>query len=618
MTYLEREAMKSLIDLHLSVLEESGTQFGVSTTQDIKTILSRIENEGISFLTISLPKISKDLQRALADGQVAPHHFAGFRRSGNLPIFLGEWFERVFNPDTGELLDTPDVEAIRVLLQVTGMMKKVELECTEKRTKAAFDTYIEIESQVRSQTWAEHDPLLVDFRVWTHILFGDLLHHWQSLVINEDLFPKHGPGAVADKLRGNSKWNQPAWHDRLEEVFPFGRYAYSSYRHYLNDLDDGGRPSLPGTEMPVKVIAVPKTLETPRLIAVEPTCMQYMQQGLKDGFEKCVRSAKNGHMIDYESQVPNQDMARRGSIDGSLATLDLSEASDRVSNQLVRAMLQDFPELFRAVDATRSRSADVPGHGVIRLSKFASMGSALCFPIESMVFCIITMMGVYRGFVEGKGNAQPISRRKVISTFRGSVRTYGDDIIAPSKYAQAVADMLEAFGLKVNPSKSFWTGRFRESCGKEYFNGQDVTHVKARAVLPSRQQPIAERAESLVKTSALRNHLFRYGYWSTCRKLDQLMEGFIPYPAVGVDSPAIGRHSSLGYETQRIDDDLQIPMVRAFVVNVDSPSSKLDGYGALMKCIGNESEFCNPDPMHLQRAGRPSALRIKQRWTRAY
>jgi len=523
----------------------------------------------------------------------------------------------VFDPITGVLLDDPDVEAIRVLLQLTGMMKKVELECTEKRTKAAFQTYIEIENEIRQKDWNLHDPLLVDFRVWTHILFGDLLHHWQKLVVNEDLIPKHGPGAVADKLRGNAKWNQAAWPDRLEHVFPFGRYAYSSYRHYLADLDDGGRPSLPGTEMPVKVTAVPKTLETPRLIAIEPTWMQYMQQALKNGFEDSVRIAKYGHFVNYESQVPNQDMARRGSISGSLATLDLSEASDRVSNQLVRAMLHDFPSLLEAVDATRSRTADVLGHGVIRLAKFASMGSALCFPIESMVFLIITMMGSYNSYRSNLHDT-PMSRRNFVKGHVDQVRTYGDDIIAPSKYAQAISDLLEVFGLKVNRAKSFWTGRFRESCGKEYFRGFDVTHVKVRSILPARSQRASELATTLVKTSALRNHLFEYGYWRTCQKLDSMISGFIPYPAVGSDSPAIGRLSSLGYQADRWDNDLQLPMVRAAVVNVKSPGSYLDGYGALMKCLVKQSELPNPDSEHLLRAGRPSALQLKQRWVRSY
>lgn len=611
--------MKSLIDLQICVLEESGAQFGVSTDQDVKTILARVKHEGESFSMITLPKFSKDFQRSLANGRVEPDAFLGFPRRRSIPLLFEGWTSRVFDANTGVLLDTPDIEAIRVVLQVTGMLKKVELECTEKRKQAAFDNYIKIEDQVRSMEFTPEDPRLVDIRVWSHIVFGDLLHRWQNLLTREEIFPKHGPGAVADKLVGNDKWNQPCWPDRQEYVFPFGRYAYTSYRHYLADLDDGSdRTSSPRNEMPVKVITVPKTLETPRIIAIEPSYMQYLQQGLMAGFEESVRTSKYGHLVDYASQIPNQDMARRGSLDGSLATLDLSEASDRVSNQLVRAMLHDFPALAEAVDATRSRTADVPGHGVIRLAKFASMGSALCFPVESLVFCLITLIGMHKGLQNASSNVTPVGRRSLLRRFSSQVRTYGDDIIVPSRFAQDVAATLESYGLKVNYNKSFWTGKFRESCGKEYFDGLDVTHVKVRSILPSRHQLPSERATCLVKTSALRNHLFRYGYWRTCQKLDRLIEGFIPYPAVGEDSPALGRISSLGYEAQRIDGDLQLPMVKAAVVNAQPPASQLDGSGALMKCIGTNSGLPNPDPTHLMRAGRPSSLRIKTKWVRAY
>jgi len=131
------------------------------------------------------------------------------------------------------------------------------------------------------------------------------------------------------------------------------------------------------------VIAVPKTMKTPRIIAVEPTAMQYMQQAISDNL---VSNLEGRHfpykwMIGFERQEPNQQMAKEGSLHGELATLDLSEASDRVSNQHVRRLTKGFPRVTEGIQACRSRKADVPGHGVIRLAKFASMGSALTFPL---------------------------------------------------------------------------------------------------------------------------------------------------------------------------------------------------------------------------------------------
>lgn len=70
--------MNSLTILLLKVLEESGTQCGVDTSKDRETILTRVEKEGFSFLTITLPTFVKDLYRALDDCAVTPDLFKPF------------------------------------------------------------------------------------------------------------------------------------------------------------------------------------------------------------------------------------------------------------------------------------------------------------------------------------------------------------------------------------------------------------------------------------------------------------------------------------------------------------------------------------------------------------
>jgi len=601
------------------VLEESGTLCGVSTSKDRKTILTRFEHEGLSFLGITLPQFGKDLQKAIARSQVGPDLFQGFPRKGQIPAFLYGFLSQVFDPTDGRLLNEAAPYCIRAVFQVTGMFAKMKKECSDERNQLAFANYVQNEEQVRMFDARVREFDLRRFRVFGDIIYGDLFSIWQRQVVREEIIPTHGLGTVADKLKGNFKWTQPAWPDRLEDVFPFGRYAYSSWHLYLDDIDAGVRASSPGPEIPVKVITVPKTMKTPRIIAVEPTAMQYMQQGLRRAFEKAVKVSHFGHLINYKSQLPNQEMARKGSISGSLATLDLSDASDRVSNQLVRALLHNYPVLLQAVEATRSRQADVQGYGVIRLAKFASMGSALCFPIESIVFSVISIMAIYEAYREtfkGGSDTRPIAVW-LSSYLRGKVRTYGDDIIVPSEFALDVIGELESFGFKVNHSKSFWTGLYRESCGKEYFSGFDVSYVKVREELPSWHQSVSERNRSIVSTSAMRNLFYEQGYHYLCEELDQLLMEFIPYPFVGPDSPAIGRLRPEGHQTDRWDRDLQLPMVKAAVVNAKSPRSFLDGSGALMKFFSFYSELPNPDEENLLRAGRPSSLRIKTKWVRA-
>jgi len=209
-------------------------------------------------------------------------------------------------------------------------------------------------------------------------------------------------------------------------------------------------------------------------------------------------------MLDTRDQTPNQRLAREGSLTGALATLDLSEASDRVSNQLVRTMLEDYPHLHWAVDASRSRKADVPGHGVIRLAKFASMGSALCFPFEAMVFLTLIFLGIER-------ESSTLLTRRKLERYVGKVRVYGDDIICPVDSVDSVVSVLTLFGAKVNTGKSFWTGRFRESCGKEYYAGEDISIVRVRREFPTSPKDAA-RVMSII---SLRNQFYKTGLWAT-------------------------------------------------------------------------------------------------------
>lgn len=599
--------MKSLIHLLKEVLDESGTWCHVSTDVDLKTINARFEHEGVSFLTITLPNFGKDLEKGLDQGFVADDMFAGFSRHAGLPRFLSGFLQLVFERGTGMLLDVPSIDAIRCLRQITLMFAKVALECTSARNKAAIDKYVECEQDVRRHDLLFNDSIKDSFGRIASMLWGDVFSKVDLAVFNGDIVPRHSSGATADRLKGNRKYEQSEWTDRLEEVFPFQEHLASSYSLALAELS---RVDIlePGQERPVRVITVPKTLKTPRIIAVEPTAMQYAQQGLLECIVDAIESNDFARsFISWSSQIPNQQAAELGSSDGSLATLDLSEASDRVSNQHVRYLLRNHPHFARAVDACRSRKADVPGYGVLRLAKFASMGSALCFPFEAITFLTVIFMGIEKALNNRL-------TKKDIKSYIGRVRVYGDDIIVPVEFTGSVIDELEAFGFRVNVNKSFWTGKFRESCGKEYYDGHDVSLVKVRSLIPTSRKHVPE----IVSTVSLRNHLYKSGYWNTVRHLDTIIERIIPFPYVAETSPALGRFSFLGYETQKMHPSLHKPLVKAAVAIPRLPDSRLDGYGALMKFFLKRGDLPFADRKHLEQAGRPVSVDIKHRWTSSY
>jgi len=606
-TEMSRSAgMKSLMLLSLEVTKDLGDWCCASTTLDCKTIERRFEHEGESFLTITLPTFAKDLERALSMEGVDHTMFRSFAFHRGLPKFLGGFLDQVFDRSTGRLLDDPCPKAIQAMRQITRLHGKILLQCTPVREQRALDGFILCESQVKEADSVRTEQMKEDFSYYSSLLFRDVFLDIEKSLLSDYVIPKHGPGKTADRLSGNAKFDNRVWTDRLEKVAPAGDYLLPGY-HYSSEYDTITWLE-PGEEIPVKVTLVPKTPSTPRIIAIEPTHMQYMQQSLLRKFTEAIEGHDTlSSFIGFSDQDPNREMARQGSSDGSLATLDLSEASDRVSVEHVRLLTARHRLLWEFLDATRSRKALVPTVGVIPLSKFASMGSATCFPVEAMVFTTVVFYSI------GKKLNRRLTQRD-LKGFQGQVRVFGDDIIVPTTYAQCVIDGLEDFGFRVNKDKSFWTGRFRESCGKEYYNGYDVSIVKNRRVLPASRLDAAEVKSMVV----LRNFLYEDGLWKTVEWLDNRIRKLIPFPIVESTSVGMGRISFLtGFIPERLDDQLHRPLVRAAVLTSKPPISMIDGAGALLKWFLKEGL----DPFELgsyERQGRPDSVNIKIRWSQPF
>ena len=203
-----------------------------------------------------------------------------------------------------------------------------------------------------------------------------------------------------------------------------------------------------------KVTTVPKDAFIDRVIAIEPDMNMYIQKGF-GGF---IRRRLKLVGVDLDDQSLNQSLARTGSL-GSLATLDLSSASDTVAYELVRELLP--PDWFEALLSCRTHSSRLPSGEIIDLQKFSSMGNGFTFELESLIFWALCSSVC----------SETIGREGL----RAAV--YGDDIIVTVGDYPKVVDILEFAGFSVNPKKSYSEGPYRESCGKHYFYGRDVTPV---------------------------------------------------------------------------------------------------------------------------------------------
>ncbi len=615
--------MKSLMLLR-TVLTECGDLCSVSTTRDYEYIASRVKSEGDSFLEITLPTFATSLERALSNGKVASTDFPGFRRVRGFPAFLQGFLRLIFDPNTGRLIDSPSIDAIFSIRQVSCLFKKIQTDCTPYRNRKAIEGWINCERDIRSNDSrylsGSGDQMVTSFRRMSSLLFRGSLSVLDKLVLDGNLRPRHGPGKTADRLFGNEKYDQQVWTSRLDEYFPFGEYVVPGFHHlssgfsrfFWDDSYYGGDADVrdPGAETPVRVVTVPKTPKAPRIIALEPTCMQYTQQAILEPLVELLESdSLISGMIGFTDQTPNQRLAQLGSLTGAFATLDLKEASDRISNQHVLDLFSDWPHASGALQACRSRKADVDGFGVIRLAKFASMGSALCFPVEAMIFLTIIMLGI-----EKSANRQ--FTMKDIKRLRGKVRVYGDDIIVPTDMAHPVIEELDAFGYLVNQDKSFWTGKFRESCGKEYYNGEDVTFVKVRRVFPTSRRDVLETISQV----NLRNRFYLHGLWSSARLLDSWNEELLKgvYPTIQESSSALGRYSIVHAFLERgtwypIEEDTHNPVVRAYVIFPLTDDYHLEGVGALLKWFLKRGDQPVFDRNHLERHGRPGSVSIKIR-----
>jgi hypothetical protein len=613
-TPVRRSMVKSLMHFWQIMLAEAGMRCGVCTIRDAKTAADRFEHEGFSFLTITLPTFAKSLERSLALGRVDPSAFVGFekRRPRGVPVFLQGLLDLVFDEEDGRLLDVPSVDAIDSLRQLTMLFGKLKVECTERRKRLAFAKYVETDDQVREADLARTESQKDDFRRIASLLFQPILNEVEKSIYRREIWPKHGPGKTADRIEGNFKFAQSTWTTRLEQIFPFEEYAQLGIKYPF--LDEEGLDFVtwhgPDTEVPAQCTDVPKTLKAPRLIAKEPTCNQYLQGGLREAVVAGIEDNQIlCQLIGFADQEPNRFAAEWGSVFGDLATLDLSDASDRVSNQHVYDLLFQHGLLWEAVQACRSWKVDVPGHGVLHVSKFASQGSSLTFPAEAMVFLTVIFVTIEKR-LRGSGVIKRHLSMKDISSFVDRVRVYGDDIIVPTEYAVPVAEALEAYGLKVNFDKSFWTGKFRESCGGDYYDGEDVTPIRCKRIFPAS----LDNAEEIASIVALRNGLYRRGWWQSVMFLDDWIRGLTPFPIVEDTSPLEGRTSvCFGYQIQRTSRGTQAPLVKGLRLETVEPKSKLDGTPALVKFLLKRSK----DPYgreHLKRYGR-GTVRVKVSWS---
>ncbi|DAD51375.1 TPA_asm: RNA-directed RNA polymerase [ssRNA phage Gerhypos.4_30] len=236
--------------------------------------------------------------------------------------------------------------------------------------------------------------------------------------------------------------SDPHWASMFLDEIPEGPFSFTSLSRWFT-IVKGSR-----------LEAVPKNAKTDRVIAVEPTGNQFLQQGVHSFIRR--RLSKFG--VNLDDQSISQSRAQEAYLN-RLSTLDLSMASDTISRELVYHLLPLDWAMF--LDSIRSPFTRVEGEWV-HTEKFASMGNAFCFELETLIFWALS------------SSVEELHDRKGQIAY-GGVTVYGDDIIVPRRAYDSVVEILTFCGFTVNMKKSYKDGNFFESCGKHYHRGIEIT-----------------------------------------------------------------------------------------------------------------------------------------------
>lgn len=278
-----------------------------------------------------------------------------------------------------------------------------------------------------------------------------------------------GPGSTASLTARDAHLANKLLEKRLSVsrlAAPLLRAVMGHDPHWLRarGIEVDGPCSLLSSEFHItdvaKVTTVPKNSKTDRTIGVEPTGNIFLQLGAGRLLRRLLRL---GAQVNLNSQGRNQYLAALASKSGHLATIDLKMASDSVSRELVYLLLPlDWADFL---DRLRTPAYKL-GDGVCRYHKWSAMGNGYTFELESLIFWALA------------------SSTSSVLGAEGEISVYGDDVIVPTECVDLLCRTLDFLGFETNRKKTHFASQFRESCGKHFFNGYDVTPIYQKE-LPS-------------------------------------------------------------------------------------------------------------------------------------
>lgn len=422
--------------------------------RDVATLSKRVANEGISFVTKTLPNFINQLFTLMEGGEPS---FEGFKKrpSSQLPVFLGGLTSMVI-----ESVER-DSEALDFLYSFCVAFKKLRGDYPESVLSDTLDKFIETDASLSHINLRGKlvKRIVEEARRDITMLFKH--------IDVDGMLPKPGSGATNTPVEYHKRFQPHVVYEQLAGMFPYPLWFYSNAWGFKNSV--GKYFDLARSEYPTSRLKfIHKYVGKPRGICIEENETQYCQQAVKGlMYDYIERHHLTRGKVNFTDQEVNKNLALVSSLSREMSTIDMSEASDRISRELVFTLFRDTA-LLDYLDAVSTRVITFPSDtrdGELLVQKFAPMGSAVCFPVMAIVHWAL-IRAIIR--LAAPGDTRKLSQQ---------VYVYGDDIIVPSNMAKYVFEYLPVFGMKLNKEKSFVSSYFRESCGMHAYKGHDVTPV---------------------------------------------------------------------------------------------------------------------------------------------
>lgn len=487
-------------------------------TRDRAYVNTALKTRGLSFATKCLPKLADNLLQYLETGISS---YPGFKKLAGTehPRFLGQIFTMIYNPS---FCVSNRVWAIKCIYQFGYIFKKLQGPYDPKVLVKKYDEFCDVDASLATIScdydvinWAIND---------INTLFKDVDMN------NVDLHCHPGPGATNTPRKKYERYEPFVLYKQIDDVLWYEDIFLPSYSSWTRQAQNlRANIALNPTS---RFKFVPKTFSKPRGICIEENEMQFAQQGLKEFLYAHIERhwLTKGH-VNFSDQNCNRNKALQGSLTRLSATIDMSEASDRISRELVSKLFENQADIRDILVALSTRIITAPSdikkhvkNPSLNALKYAPMGSGLCFPIMSLVHFTLV-----RGIIASSKLPDKMALLK-------EVYVYGDDIILPSIAVEAVFSELPKFGMKLNTEKSFYKGEFRESCGLHAYKGVEVTPIFIKKINLK-----ARKTETLLSALAAEYGLRHNGFTSTADNIVLMVndaEGELPY--VTPSSPVLG------------------------------------------------------------------------------